>query len=123
MKPTILLTGSVTEYKALLTDADQPRRADLDGRGALSQRSMVAFCRFFLERCLDQLSYMGSILEPAELLRRIEIYPEEEIRAGRLSKGSFPLLRKLCFLASSNAARPAPSQVIESAWLACRLRN
>jgi hypothetical protein len=35
---------------------------------------------------------MGSILEPAELLRRIEIYLEEEIRTGRLSKGSFPLL-------------------------------
>jgi hypothetical protein len=37
---------------------------------------------------------MGSILEPAELLRRIEIYLEEEIRTGRLSKGSFPLLRE-----------------------------
>ena len=37
---------------------------------------------------------MGSILEPAELLRRIEIYLKEEIRAGRLSKGSFPLLRE-----------------------------
>jgi hypothetical protein len=88
------LARSVTEYKALLTDADQPRRTDLDGRGALSQRSLVAFCRFFLERCLDQVSYMRSILEPAELLPRIEIYTEEEIRARRLPKGSFPLLRE-----------------------------
>jgi Fic family protein len=88
------LARSVTEYKALLTDADQPRRTDLDGRGALSQRSLIAFCRFFLERCLDQVSYMRSILEPAELLPRIEIYTEEEIRARRLPKGSFPLLRE-----------------------------
>jgi Fic family protein len=88
------LARSVTEYKALLTDADQPRRTDLDGRGALSQRSLVAFCRFFLERCLDQVSYMRSVLEPAELLTRIEIYTEEEIRARRLPKGSFPLLRE-----------------------------
>jgi hypothetical protein len=79
----------VTEYKALLTDADQPRRADLDGRGALSQRSLVAFCRFFLERCLDQISYMGSILEPAELIRRVEIYSEEEIRPATSRKAPF----------------------------------
>jgi hypothetical protein len=30
----------------------------------------------------------------AELLRRMEIYVEEEVRAGRLPKGSFPLLRE-----------------------------
>lgn len=88
------LARSVTEYKALLTDADQPRRTDLDGRGTLSQRSLIAFCRFFLERCLDQVVYMRSVLEPAELLTRIEIYTEEEIRARRLPKGSFPLLRE-----------------------------
>ena len=37
---------------------------------------------------------MRSILEPSELLRRMEIYVEEEVRAGRLPKGSFPLLRE-----------------------------
>src|SRR6267143_3058545 len=43
---------------------------------------------------LDQVSYMRPVLEPAELLTRIEIYTEEEIRARRLLKGSFPLLRE-----------------------------
>jgi hypothetical protein len=43
---------------------------------------------------VDQVEYMRSILEPAELLRRMEIYMEEEVRAGRLPKGSFPLLRE-----------------------------
>ena len=37
---------------------------------------------------------MRSILEPAELLRRMEIYTEDEVRAGRLPRGSFPLLRE-----------------------------
>jgi len=37
---------------------------------------------------------MRSILEPSELLRRIEIYVEEEVRAERLPKGTFPLLRE-----------------------------
>ena len=88
------LARNVTQYKALLADADQPRRTDLDGRGALSQRALVAFCQFFLGTCLDQVSYMSSILEPKELLSRIEIYTEEEVRARRLLKGSFALLRE-----------------------------
>jgi Fic family protein len=88
------LARNVTQYKALLTDADQPRRTDLDGRGALSQRALVAFCQFFLGTCVDQVSYMSSILEPKELLSRIEIYTEEEVRARRLLKGSFALLRE-----------------------------
>lgn len=88
------LARSVAEYKRLLAEADQPRRADLDGRGALSQRALIAFCRFFLERCVDQVDYMRSILEPNELVRRIEIYTEDEVRAGRLPKGAFPLLRE-----------------------------
>ena len=37
---------------------------------------------------------MESLLKPAELIRRIEIYTEEEVRAKRLLKGSFPLLRE-----------------------------
>jgi Fic family protein len=88
------LARSVAEYKSLLAEADQSRRTELDGRGALSQQALIAFCRFFLEKCVDQVSYMHSILEPSELLRRMEIYTEEEIRAERLPKGTFPLLRE-----------------------------
>jgi Fic family protein len=88
------LARNVAKYKSLLAEADQPRRSDLDGRGALSQAALVTFCQFFLETCLDQVSYMRSILQPAELLNRIEIYTEEEVRAKRLLKGSFALLRE-----------------------------
>jgi Fic family protein len=88
------LARNVATYKSLLQEADQTRKGDLDGRGALSERALVAFCRFFLDAALDQVSYMHSILDPAELLRRIEIYTEEEIRARRLPKGAFPLLRE-----------------------------
>jgi Fic family protein len=91
------LARSVSRYKALLDDADQLRHTDLDGRGSLSQRALIAFCRFFLETCVDQVSYMRSVLEPKELLGRMEIYTEEEIRAGRLLKGSFALLREALF--------------------------
>ena len=88
------LARNVDRYKALLTAADEPRRSDLDGRGALSQSALIEFCQFFLATCVDQVEYMRSILEPSELLPRMEIFVEEEVRAGRLPKGTFPLLRE-----------------------------
>jgi hypothetical protein len=41
---------------------------------------------------------MMSLFEPTELLRRMEMYTEDEIRAKRLLRGSFALLRE-AFLA------------------------
>lgn len=81
-------------YKSLLMDADSPRRGDLDGRGSLSEESLVSFCKFFLETCIDQVEYMASLLEPKEFLNRMTIYIEEETRAGRLHKGALPLLKE-----------------------------
>jgi hypothetical protein len=43
---------------------------------------------------VDQVEYMRSILEPSELLPRMKIFVQEQVRAGRLPKGTFPLLRE-----------------------------
>ena len=88
------LARDAQRYKALLAAADAPRRGDRDGRGALTQAGLVEFCAFFLRTCLDQVRYMTSILEPQELLRRIEAYADDEARAGRLPKGAYPVLRE-----------------------------
>ena len=88
------LARSSTEYKRLLMAADEPRRGDLDGRGALSQAGLIDFCRFFLETCLDQVRYMRELLEPSELQRRMELYTRDEESAERLPKRSFTLLRE-----------------------------
>ena len=88
------LARTAERYKRLLMAADQPRRGDLDGRGSLSQGALMEFCQYFLATSVDQVEYMRSVLEPSELLRRIEIYVEEEVRAERLPKGTFPLLRE-----------------------------
>lgn len=88
------LARDAQRYKALLAAADAPRRGDRDGRGALTQAGLVEFCDFFLRTCLDQVRYMTSILEPQELLRRIEAYADDEARAGRLPKGAYPVLRE-----------------------------
>ncbi len=88
------LARNSEQYKAQLDAADAPRQGDLDGRGSLSQKGLEEFCKFFLTICIDQITFMESLLKPAELIRRIEIYTEEEVRAKRLPKGSFPLLRE-----------------------------
>jgi len=88
------LARRVEEYKSLLMQADELRRGDLDGRGSLTATGLLNFCIFFLEICIDQVDYMASILEPSELLRRMQLYCEDEIRAERLPKGSFDLLRE-----------------------------
>lgn len=88
------LARSDGDYKRQLMAADEPRRGDLDGRGHLSLSGLEGFCRFFLTACLDQVAFMESLLEPAELLRRIEIWCEEETQARRLPRGAWTLLRE-----------------------------
>lgn len=88
------LARRVAEYKALLQNADERRAGDFDGRGTLSEKALVAFCRFFLEVSIDQVRFMTSLLDPAEFLNRMRIQVEEEIGAGRLPVGSIALLRE-----------------------------
>jgi Fic family protein len=88
------LARNSAEYKRLLMAADEPRRGDLDGRGALTHSGLVEFCEFFLTTCLDQVRYMSELLEPAELQRRIGLYTRDEEDAQRLPKRSSQLLRE-----------------------------
>ena len=88
------LAREQTQYKALLMAADHPRQGDWDGRGNLTQRGLVAFARFFLERAVDQVQFMGDLMEPETLIRRIDVHIEEEVRAKRLPRGSAAVLRE-----------------------------
>jgi Fic family protein len=88
------LERNEVRYKVLLAQADAPREGDRDGRGNLTQRGLIEFCEFFLNASIDQIRFMSGLLEPATLLRRIEIHVEEEIHAKRLARGSFAVLRE-----------------------------
>jgi len=101
------LARQVDRYKQMLAAADQPRRGDLDGRGNLTQLGLSQFCEFFLATCIDQVAFMESLLEPAELLRRIEIWCEEETRAKHLLRGSWPLLREAVVAGEFSRGRAA----------------
>lgn len=40
-------------YYRCLSEADMPRMGDLDGRGNLSERGLMAWCDFFIAQCED----------------------------------------------------------------------
>ena len=88
------LARNSTEYRARLANADAPRQGDFDGRGALSATHFEEFCAFFLRVCIDQVEFMGSLLQPGELLRRMKLYADDEQAAGRLPSRSMALLRE-----------------------------
>ena len=62
------------DYYRFLEMADRGRVNDYDGRGNLSDAGLGAFCVFFLETMLDQVRFMGSVLDISLLRARVERY-------------------------------------------------
>jgi Fic family protein len=91
------LARNVAAYKSHLANCDLPRRNDLDGRGNLSEESLVAFTRFFLEICIDQVRFMEELVQPDRLRTRILLWAEEEIRLGNLSPKSGNILEAVLY--------------------------
>ena len=89
------LARNSQKYKRLLMAADEQRENDFDGRGNLSLRALTEFIQFFLETAIDQVQFMRSLLEPENLLTRLEIYINEEVHLGHLPSGSFSLMREV----------------------------
>src|SRR3546814_3247705 len=52
------LARSERAYKSHLAACDLPRRNDLDGRGSLSEEALSEFAGFFLQTCIDQVTFM-----------------------------------------------------------------
>jgi Fic family protein len=68
------LARDVQLYYDRLSDADEPRRGDLDGRGNLSEQGLAAFARYFLDTCLDQVRFMSELLQLKDLRARMRAY-------------------------------------------------
>jgi len=62
------------DYKDKLGAADNLRRNDYDGRGTLSRHYLIEFTEWFMEVCLDQVSFMSALFEFKELHRRLNDY-------------------------------------------------
>jgi Fic family protein len=85
------------KYFAALGAADAKRWNDYDGRGNLSLKALVDFCRFFLEVCLDQIRYMSALLEFETIDKRICSFAERFSALHGLPREMAVLLRD-CFL-------------------------
>jgi Fic family protein len=91
------LARNVQQYKTLLANCDQTRRNDLDGRGTLSEEALGDFTQFFLKICIDQVTFMESLVQPDRLRARILLWAEEEIRVGELPPKSGSLLEAVLY--------------------------
>jgi Fic family protein len=91
------LARSVEAYKKRLADCDGSRRNDLDGRGNLSEEALGEFARFFLSVCIDQATFMESLVQPDRLRARITLWAEEEVRLGMLPPKSGIILEAVLY--------------------------
>ncbi len=70
-------------YGEALGNADMPRMGDLDGRGQLSEKMLVAWIDFFLSICLDQVRFMRGMLNPDAMEDRLSALLAHEMHSGR----------------------------------------
>ncbi len=60
------------EYYTHLSNADMARQGDLDGRGNLSERMLLAWCDFFIAICEDQVALMTRMLDLGDVKKRLD---------------------------------------------------
>ena len=83
-------------YVENLANADTPSQGDTNGRGLLTQRGLDRFCRFFLETCLDQITFMESLLDIDGMIDRLQGYIE--LRSRKMIPGALSIRSEACFL-------------------------
>ncbi len=91
------LARSEQEYKSHLMACDATRYNDWDGRGNLSLRALIAFTRYFLLVCVDQVEFMGKLIEPNKLRERVLNWTGQQIEEGLLPHSSIALVQAVLY--------------------------
>lgn len=94
------LARQVEAYKGHLAACDTDRRNDLDGRGSLSEEALSSFTHFFLETCLDQVSFMEGLMRPKALRERILLWTRNEADIDRLPAKAGKLMEAVLYRGS-----------------------
>jgi Fic family protein len=102
------LARSDAVYKGRLAACDLPRRNDLDGRGNLSEETLADFTRYFLETCIDQVSFMEGLMQPERLRARILLWAEEETRMNLLPPKAGALIQAILYRGELPRGEAAP---------------
>jgi Fic family protein len=88
------LARSHERYYQALAAADAPRAGDLDGRGNLSERGLLAFIEYFLDVCIDQATFMSKLLDASAIKERISaclIFESQKAGSGIRQEALNPL--------------------------------
>ena len=91
------LARNADKYKQHLANCDLTRRNDLDGRGHLSLESLQAFTKFFLETCIDQVTFMEKLMQPDQLRARISLWAKEEIEMKKIPPQTMQILERILY--------------------------
>lgn len=96
------------DYKRMMDLADSPRRGDLDGRGNLSLAALCDFIDWFLEVCIDQVTFMTGMFELDAFQDRLNAYVrmngfrpeafrflEQVVLRGQVARGDAPAITGL----------------------------
>ena len=85
---------SQERYYATLAAADEHRAGDLDGRGNLTERGLLAWISYVLEVSLDQVRFMSGLLQLGGMQDRMAAclaFEENVIKQGVRSEALRPL--------------------------------
>lgn len=78
------LARSRDTYREILAAADAGRMGDHDGRGNLSNKTLVAFCAYFLRTAIDQVTFMHGSFQLDGVLRRLYAYVDHMAAEKRM---------------------------------------
>lgn len=95
------------DYMEHLAECDQIRRGDRDGRGHLGKAALYEFTQFFLEVCIDQVSFMEGLMQPAAFRDRILKWAEEQVSYGTMPAKAPRVLDAILFRGSLPRAQVA----------------
>jgi Fic family protein len=112
------LARSVGAYGDHLAACNPNRRNDLDGRGHLSEESLAELTRFFLAACIDQVSFMESLMQPIQPRTRILMWAEEQVHLGNLPRKSGAILEALLY--RGELPRAETSAIVDSSERSAR---
>ena len=69
---------SRSDYPRMMDYADTPRQGDLDGRGNLSLKALNDFAAWFLNVCIDQVTFMEGLFALDTLTSRLKAYVDQQ---------------------------------------------
>ncbi len=71
-------------YREMLASADVGRMGAHDGRGNLSNKTLVAFCTYFLRTAIDQIRFMRDSFQLEGVLQRLNAYVDHMAASKRM---------------------------------------